>query len=212
MHDEHSVLWRRTILFGVPFLYLILGLLHPPANPARGDDPDLVFGLHIAQLFLISGLGYLLWLLVDGLDARGATLTRALIIPFVVAYTALDSVLGIAWGIVVEKTNQLPDADQPAAGRLIDDLLAPEPLGLILYWGAGALWLAVALAAVTTLRGAAPRGALALVTIGSIAFTVGHVRPVGPIGMGLILAGLVWMELWPRDVAAARRADSMQEA
>jgi hypothetical protein len=30
--------------------------------------------------------------------------------------------------------------------------------------------------------------------------------------MGLILAGLVWMELWPRDVAAARRADSMQEA
>jgi hypothetical protein len=212
MHDEHSVLWRRTVLFGVPFLYLILGLLHPLTNPELGDDPDLFVGLHIAQLFLIGGLGYLLWLLVDGLDGRAATVTRALILPFVVAYTALDAVLGIAWGMVVEMANELPEADQPAAGRLIDDLLAPEPLGLILYWGAGALWLAVALAAVTTLRKIAPRGALTLVMIGSLAFTIGHARPVGPIGMGLILVGLVWMELWPRDVAAARTVHSTQEA
>jgi hypothetical protein len=211
MHNEHSGLWRRAVFFGVPFLYLILGMLHPTENPELGDDPDLFIGLHIAQLFLIGGLGWLLWLLVDGLHNRPATLARVLILPFVVAYTALDSVLGIAWGIAAEKANAMPPADQPAAGRLIDELLAPEPLGLSLYWGAGAFWLAVALAAVTALRRVAPRGALILMAIGSAAFAVGHVRPVGPFGMGLILAGLVWMELWPRRVAA-RRAGSLQAA
>jgi hypothetical protein len=42
------------------------------------------------------GLGYVLWLLVEGVTNRSATLARALIIPFLVAYTALDAILGIA--------------------------------------------------------------------------------------------------------------------
>jgi hypothetical protein len=42
------------------------------------------------------GLGYVLWLLVEGVTNRAATLARALIIPFLVAYTALDAILGIA--------------------------------------------------------------------------------------------------------------------
>ena len=35
-----------------------------------------------------------------------------LILPFVVAYTALDAILGIAWGIAAETANELPAADQ----------------------------------------------------------------------------------------------------
>ncbi len=83
---------------------------------------------------------------------------RVLIIPFVVAYTALDSILGIAWGIAVETANDLPAEDQSGAGRLIDELISgdPDPRGLLLYWGAGLLWLAVALAAVAALRQIAP--------------------------------------------------------
>ena len=97
-----------------------------------------------------------------GLTNRAATLARALIIPFVVAYTALDAVLGIAWGIAAETANDLPAADQPGAGRLVDELVSgdPDPRGLILYWGAGLLWLAVALTVVTALRDTAPLGAL----------------------------------------------------
>ena len=77
--------WRRVVLLGVPSLYVLLGLLHPTANPELGDETDLFVGLHIAQLFLIVGLGYVLWLLVEGVTNRAATLARALIIPFVVA-------------------------------------------------------------------------------------------------------------------------------
>jgi hypothetical protein len=87
-----------VVLLGVPSLYILLGLLHPTANPELGverrDGP--LRQLHIAQLFLIMGLGYVLWLLVEGVTNRSATLARALIIPFLVAYTALDAILGIA--------------------------------------------------------------------------------------------------------------------
>ena len=123
----HRRTWRRVVLLGVPSLYILLGLLHPTANPELGDETDLFIWLHIAQLFLIMGLGYVLWLLVEGVTNRAATLARALIIPFLVAYTALDAILGIAWGIAAETANDLPAADQQGAGRLVDDLISGDP-------------------------------------------------------------------------------------
>ncbi len=212
MERTHNLLPRRAILFGVPLLYAALGLLHPAANPGLGDETAFFVGLHIAQLFLIGGLAFMLWLLLEGLDSRAATVARALILPFVIAYTALDSVLGIAWGIVAEKANELPVADQAAAGRLIDDLINGQPdlRGLILYWGAGLLWAAVALAVVAALAAVTPRPALTLVATGAIVFALGHARPMGPVGMLLILTGVAWSELRPQvDV---RHAVSVQGA
>jgi hypothetical protein len=209
MEGEHGILVRRAVLFGVPFLYLALGLFHPTSNPELGDETGFFIGLHVAQLFLIGGLAYALWLLVEGLESRAARFARALILPFVIVYTALDSVLGIAWGIVAEKANELPVADQPAAGRLIDALLEPEPLGYVLYFGAGLLWLAVALTVIIALAKKAPRPALMLMAIGAVVFALGHARPMGPIGMGLFLCGILWFELRPRE---AGQAASLQGA
>lgn len=209
MEGERSILVRRAVLFGVPLLYVVLGLLHTD-NPEVGDETGLFIGLHIAQLFLIGGLAYMFLFLLEGLDGRAARVARALILPFVILYTALDAVLGIAWGIVAEKANELPLADQAAAGRLIDSLLAPEPRGYILYFGAGLLWLALALTVVTALGTRAPRPALALMAVGAVVFALGHARPVGPIGMTLVLAGIVWLELRPREVAG--HAASLQGA
>jgi hypothetical protein len=211
MEGERSILVRRAVLFGVPFLYLVLGVAHPTSNPELGDETGFFIGLHVVQLFLIGGLAYALWLLVDGLDSRAARFARALVLPFVIVYTALDSVLGIAWGIVAEKANELPVTDQPAAGRLIDALLEPEPLGYVLYFGAGLLWLAVALTVVIALATRAPRPALILMAIGALVFALGHARPVGPIGMAFFLVGIAWFELRPRGEDAGRAA-SLQGA
>jgi hypothetical protein len=210
MESERRVLVRRTVLFGVPLLYVALGLLHTD-NPEVGDETALFISLHIAQLFLIGGLAYMFFLLLEGLDGRAARVARALILPFVIVYTALDAVLGIAWGIVAEKANELPVADHPAAGRLIDTLLEPEPLGYLLYFGAGLLWLALALTVVTALSRSAPRPALVLMAIGATVFALGHARPVGPIGMTLFLAGIAWLELRPRTEDAGH-APSLQGA
>jgi len=201
-------IWKRVVLLGVPSLYVLLGLLHPTHNPELGDETDHFINLHIAQLFLIMGLGYVLWFLVEGVTNRAATLVRALIIPFVVVYTTLDAILGIAWGIAAETANGLPAADQPGGGQLIDELIAgdPDPRGLILYWGAGLLWLAVALAVVAALRHTAPPGALVSMALGAAIFALGHAPPMGPIGMGLFLLGIAWIEFHPRPTQPLRMA------
>ena len=199
--------WRRVVLLGVPSLYVLLGVLHPTANPELGDETDLFIGLHIAQLFLIMGLGYVLWLLVEGVANRAASVARALILPFVVAYTALDAILGIAWGIAAETANDLPAEDQRGAGRLVHELISgSDPRGLILYWGAGLLWLAVALAVVAALKDTAPIGALVSMSLGAAVFTLGHAPPVGPIGMGLLLLGIAWAEFRPRPAEMLSQA------
>jgi hypothetical protein len=202
MEGERSILVRRAVVFGVPLLYVVLGLLHTD-NPEVGDATGLFIGLHVAQLFLIGGVACMFWLLVEAIDSRAASTARALILPFVIAYTALDSVLGIAFGIVAREANELPTADQPAADRLVEALLEPAPLGYIAYFGAGLLFLAVALSVVRALRARAPRGALVLMAIGATVFTLGHAQPMGPIGMGLFLVGVVWLELRPRRGRAA---------
>jgi hypothetical protein len=211
MEGERSILLRRAVLFGVPFLYLVLGLLHPTSNPELGNETGFFIGLHVVQLFLIGGLAYALWLLVEGLDSRVARFARALILPFVIAYTALDAVLGLAWGIAAQKANELPAPDQAAAGRLIHNLNEPELFGYIGYFGAGLLWLAVALTVVTALGKTAPRPALALMALGALVFALGHARPMGPIGMALFLAGIAWLELRPRREEAGHAA-SLQRA
>jgi len=198
--------WRRVVLLGVPSLYMVLGLLHPTANPELGDETELFIGLHIAQLFLIVGLGYVLWLLVEGVANRAASVARALIIPFVVAYTALDAILGIAWGIAAETANDLPAEDQRGAGRLIHELVSTDLRGLILYWGAGLLWLAVALAVVAALKDDAPPGALVSMSLGAAVFVLGHAPPMGPIGMGLFLLGIAWAEFRPRPAEMLSQA------
>jgi hypothetical protein len=200
--------WRRVVLLGVPSLYVLLGLLHPTANPELGDETEHFIGVHIAQLFLIVGLAHVLSLLVQGVANRAASVARALIIPFVVAYTTLDAVLGIAWGIAAETANDLPVEDQGGAGRLIDELISgdPDPRGLILYWGAGLLWLAVALTVVVALRDTAPPGALVSMGLGAAVFTLGHAPPMGPVGMGLFLLGITWAEFRPR------RSESLSQA
>jgi hypothetical protein len=208
MTADHRRTWRTVVLLGAPSLYVVLGLLHPTANPELGDETSLFISLHIAQLFLIVGLGFVLWLLVEDVPGRAATVARVLILPFVVAYTALDAILGIAWGIAVETANELPAEDQPGAGRLIDELISgdPDARGIILYWGAGLLWLAVALAVVAAHQRTAPVGALVAMVLGAVVFTAGHARPMGPIGMGLFLVGIVWLEFRPRPEATSDRA------
>ena len=210
--SSRGTIVRRAVLLGVPLLYVVLGLLHPTENPEVGDETGLFITLHFAQLVLIGGLAAVLWLLVDGLESRAATVVRVLIVPFVIVYTAVDAVLGIAWGIVAQKGGELAGSDRAGAAELVETLLfEPEPLGYIFYFGAGLLWLAAVLAVVTAIGRRAPAGALVLMSVGAAIFALGHAPPVGPIGMSLFLAGVAWLELRPRREPAVE-VGSLQQA
>lgn len=112
---------------------------------------------------------------------------------------------------MVEKSNALAVTDRAAAGRLMDNLLEADPAGYVLYFGAGLLWLVVALAIVTALRRSAHPGPYS---------PDGHGRPRvrgrpcatdGPNrDSALFLAGVAWLELRPRP-AEPRRGRSLTE-
>lgn len=199
MQNDRSIHVRRAVLFGVPLLYLVLGLLHPNPDPGLGDETGLFIGLHIGQLFLIGGLAYALWLLVDGVDGRAARVVRALILPYAITYTALDSIAGISMGTVVREANALPAADQAAAGRLIDAVRAETWDGYLFYFTTASIWLAAALAVVIALRKSAPRPVLVLMGLGAAGLRGRPSTTVRPDRDGaLFFAGLAWLELRPR--------------
>jgi hypothetical protein len=192
------LLLRRTILFGTPLLYIVLGILHPMEDPGLGEATGLFIGLHFAQMFLIAGLALSLWLLVDGLESRAATVTRALILPFVILYTTLDAIAGLGMGDLVRMANELPAAEQATLGPFIEELREPDIGGYVIYLGAGLSWFAAVVAAAVAVRTRVSRPALVLMALGALVFAVGHPKPTGPIGMALFLAGVVWLELRPR--------------
>lgn len=198
METDRKLVVRRAFLFGTPILYLVLGLLHPVPDPELGDPTAVFIGLHIAQLALIGGMAYSIWLLVEGVEGRAAGVARALIIPYAITYSAFDAIAGIAMGTVVQEANALPAADQAAAGRLIDAIRVETWDAYLFYFGTALIWFSAVLAVVLALRGRAPRGALVLIALGAAIFGTAHPQPTGPIGMGLFLAGVAWLELRPR--------------
>jgi hypothetical protein len=200
---------RRTVLFGTPLLYIVLGIIHPMEDPGLGEATGVFIGLHFAQMFLIAGLAYSLWLLVDGIERRAATVTRALILPFVILYTTLDAIAGLGMGDLVRMANDLPAAEQATLGPFIEELREPDIGGYVIYLGAGLSWFAAVVAAAVALKRRGPRAALVLMALGALIFAVGHPKPTGPIGMSLFLAGVIWLELRPQT-EAARRSVSVQ--
>jgi hypothetical protein len=203
------LLLRRTILFGTPLLYIALGIIHPMEDPVLGEATGVFIGLHFAQMFLIAGLAYSLWLLVDGLENRAATVTRVLIVPFVILYTTLDAIAGLGMGDLVRMANEAPAAQQATLGPFIDELREPDLAGYVIYLGAGLSWLAAVVAAAVALRKRGPRASLVLMVLGALVFAVGHPKPTGPVGMSLFLAGLIWLELRPQT-AEARSSVTVQ--
>lgn len=202
---DRNLLVRRAVLFGVPLCYAVLGALHPMSNPEVNDPTTLWIGLHLVQLVLVGGMGYVFWLLVEGVDGRAAGLVRVMIIPFVVFYTAMDAVLGLAWGFVAREASALPAADQESAQLLLDRLLEPSPAGYVLYFGAGLLLLALSLGVVAALAKVAPVPALVLIAAGALIFVAGHAAPLGPLGMLAFLVGVVWTELARTRTAPRQR-------
>lgn len=193
------------VVFGAPLSYFIIGVIHP-AEIHVGDNADLYIGIHIVQLFSIWGMALMLQFMTAGLESGMARFARAAVLPYAIAYAAFDALVGLAMGLLVHKAAGMSAADQAAIERIIE---APgvDLIFLSLWIASGLTWLIAAGAAVLSLRGRAPAGALALLMTGAAIFAVAHVFPPGPVGMSLFLAGLAWLA-W--STVPARRSGTTE--
>lgn len=196
----------RAWMVIVPGLYVVLTALHSSSHPTVGDDTTGWVVLHLAQLVLIGGMACVFNALVADETNTPARASRALVLPYAIAYSAFDSVAGIGMGLWLDEANSLSVADQAAAARLLEAFVDPDAWWILLEFAASLSWLALAVAVVAARWDSAPRIALVLIGLGAVVFAVGHVRPIGPAGLLLLTAGVAWIEFGAIRATRATRA------
>jgi hypothetical protein len=206
MGSMNRTLLQQIALFGGPLGCIALGLVHPISDPEAGDDANVFLLLHVFQPILIGLIAYALWTLVDGLPGLAAKVARFAVLPFVIAYTAFESIVGTAKGIMIVASANYSESDQAAIQRVFD---GDHWAGYLFYIAAGLSWLVAAVAVAVAVRQIAPLYVSLLLGIGGAIFAVGHPKPPGPIGMTLFLVGVALLELRyrpQRETAEARPA------
>lgn len=190
---ERSPWLRRGVIFAAVAGYIVIGLIHPP-DLEVGDDATIHYWLHVVQPLFIGLLAWSLWLLVDGLPGRAASIARYAVIPYVIAYTTLDSVAGIATGMIVREANSMSPADAAVVDRAMDGM-GGEVIPVGVWLASGLTWFIAALATAAAVKQVGGRGPATLMVIGAAVFAVGHPFPPGPIGIALFGLGVAWLEL-----------------
>lgn len=191
--DRNSPWLRRGVVFLAVAGYFVLGVVHPP-DPEVGDESTLFFYLHVFQPVLIGLVAWSLILLVEDLPGRAAQITRYAVIPYAIAYTIFDSIIGISVGMIVREANSMSSADAAAVKRMVDGI-GGELVPYAAWAASGLTWLVAAGATAIAVKQVGGRGPSTLMAIGAVVFAVGHPFPSGPIGIGLFGLGVVWLEL-----------------
>lgn len=190
MNDRSFTYAERAFMVGAPLLWALLLLFHP------GGDTDDFFPVvtdavlrwqvvHLGTMVFVPMIGAAVLLMVRGLPGRAATIARAAIVVYVVAYTAWEVLVGVGTGVLVNEVNGLTGPDRAAGIDLIETYNRSSLLmALLVIGGAGltAGLLAAGRALVT--RAGAPMRVLVLLAI-SIPAIGFHEPPVGPVGLVL---------------------------
>lgn len=212
-----GTLLRRILLLGTPLVAGVVSVIHPGSltNPGHehedgiyaqiGDQANLFLGVHVVQLVVFGLLTLSVWVAIRDLRGLAARISRWALLPFVVFYTAFDSLVGIGTGVLIREGRQLPAADQDAAERLVnaysDSLLTGDP-NVFAFLGAAAWFVALIAAAVAWHRAGASRLTTASLALAGLVFAIGHPAPFGTIGMAFLLLAFWRLEM----VEPARRA------
>ena len=121
---------RRLFLVATPLALAVVLWFHPP-----GGEPDAVYEgvrhdvgawlfVHTGFLLFTPLMAFAVFLLLNGLQSRAATVSRVALVFFLVFYTAYEVTVGLGTGILTEYANDLPAAEQAAVADAIQHLMA----------------------------------------------------------------------------------------
>ena len=207
---------RPTIMFmvGVPLAWAVLLLFHPKgeANAIYRDVHDEVgrtLAVHIGMLLFIPLMAVVIYLLLRGLGGTAARVARISLVPFVIFYSAWETLQGIGIGVLVNEVNGLPAAERGTGADLVQDF-AEQPLvrDLGVFAIPGSLGLiAAAIAAGIALHrhAAAPLSVAILLGLAGFLITA-HPPPFGPVGLGVFIVAVL---LFARSQSEVRGAASV---
>lgn len=194
-----TVLLRRLFLVATPLTLAIVLWWHPPGGEniyedVRDDVGAWLF-VHTAFLLFTPLIAIGVFLLLNGLKGRAATVSRVALIFFLVFYTAWEVTIGVGTGILVDYANGLPAAEQAVVADAIQDynrnaIVADPSVSFVL----GALGWFVALVAAAVAFNRAGAGWPVTLLVGFAALFAVHPPPIGPIGLVCLAGAAVVIE------------------
>jgi hypothetical protein len=215
---QRRALSRQEVMFlvGVPLAWAVLLLFHP------GGDADTIYlnlqdevtralVVHIGMLLFIPPMALVVYLLLRGVEGTAARVSRIALVPFVIFYSAWETLQGIANGILANEVNGLPETERATGAALVQDF-AESPLardlGVFAVIGSLGLITALIAAGVALRRNAgAPLYVAVVLGISGVLITA-HPPPYGPIGLVLFIAAVL---LYARSQSAARQPAPLGE-
>ena len=188
-----------AFLIGVPLAWAVLLMFHPggEATDVYGSTHDEVTAflvVHLGTLLFIPLMAGAIYLLLRGIPGTAAKVARISLIPFVVFYSAWETLQGIANGVLVDQVNALPAAERVVGAELVQDF-SESPLvrdmGVLATLGSLALIVATIAAGMALKREAgAPTSVAVLLGISGFLISA-HPPPFGPIGLALFIAAVL---------------------
>jgi hypothetical protein len=191
---------RRALISSPPLILSILELWHPTGHgqpsafTAILPKVDWWLLLHLLQLPLFGLLGLSVILLGWPLKGSALTWSRIGILFFWIFYTALDSITGIAGGLLIRSARLLPPDLQSLVATQVnlfffDPLVGGSTLSLVGALGAGGWLLGVGALAYAFSKEGIDRLTIALLSASAVLFALSHTPPTGPFGLFLYFLG-----------------------
>ena len=117
---------EAAFVIGVPLAWAVLLFFHPSGDPDEiylsiRDQVTAWLAVHIGMMLFIPLMAGGIYLLLRGVEGTAARVSRIALVPFVVFFSAWETLQGTANGILVNELNRLPEQERAAGARLIQD-------------------------------------------------------------------------------------------
>ncbi len=213
---------RRVVLLGTPLILGILELGHPlldHMNPIKMLAPIATWWiiLHLLLVPLFALMGWMLFLLLQDVHNRAATVSRYATVVYISFTIGYDTAVGLNSGILVSNAVALPNAQQAVIQQAMHQLFVNPAIILSYYILLGAGIVSISSAAWALSRAGVPRLPV-FVLLGAVLSAYSHATPFGPLGSACFFLAALWIELvWrkvPRsekDVSAVSQASHKGE-
>jgi hypothetical protein len=196
---------RQLIILLTPLTLGILEIWHPVGVANRSAFESIVpkvdwwLTLHLLQLPLFGLLALSVVLMLRKLHCWAATIARIGMGFFVVFYIALDSITGIASGLLIRNARDFSPEIQAFVSQQIN-LLFFNPItggntfSVVGVLGAFGWTIGTIAAAIALSKAGAERIPVALLILAAILFGLSHAPPTGSIGLILFFFAVVRLD------------------
>ena len=186
---------KEMIIVFSPLILGIIEFFHPVGSsnqtPFQAIAPqvNLWITIHVLQIPLFGLMALSLILMTQNLRGRAVTISKIGVGFFIIFYPVIDSIAGIAGGLLIQNAAKLSPSAQAFMSKQINVLFFDPIVGgstFSLFAVLGTLgWLVAVLgAAWALLKASVSRVAVIFLFLAAIFFGLSHVPPTGPLGLG----------------------------